>query len=293
MAERRKRGVLSDERTGPWFLALIPALLALLAAFGLPIVELFSASLHKMAGPAQIGDAFTLDNYADVFRDSLFAEVLARTVGLGLVVVIFCLLIGYPVSYLLARTNAKWRDFAFFLVTASLLVSSVVRNLGWFPILGESGMLNWLLIHAGLLRTPASMVGNVAGVVIGLVHAELPIAILVLTTVIRRIEPELEEAARSLGAPPLETFWRVVLPLSLPGIVSGSLLIFTLAISAFTTPAILGGNRVLIMAIYVAQQFQIVLDYPAGATAAVLLLVTAALLTWAATLLRMRGGDQA
>jgi len=274
-----------------WFWALLPSLATLFIVFGLPIVDLIYTSLHGMAGPAQITDRFTLENYSDFFNDTFMLNILGRTVWLGFVVVCCCLLVAYPVAYLLARTSAKWRDLALFLITASLLVSSVVRNLGWFPILGESGLVNWLLTSIGIIHTPIRMVGNFTGVVIGLVHAQLPIMILTLTTVIQRIEPELEEAARNLGAAPLEAFWRVMLPLSLPGIVSGSLLVFTLSISAFTTPAILGGNSVLIMAIYVAQQFRTVLDYPAGASAAILLLVTAAILTLTAMRIRARGSE--
>ncbi len=279
------------ERRAPWFLALLPSLVVLLLVFGLPLLELVYVSFHPTGGPAQIGPGLTLENYTVVFEDRLFADVMARTVGLGLAVVLCCLVVGYPVSYLLARATGSWRGTAFFLVTVSLLVSSVVRNLGWFPILGESGVVNWILTSTGVIQTPLRLVGNIVGVMIGLVHAELPIMILTLTTVIRRIEPDLEEAAQSLGGGPVAVFWRVLLPLSLPGVISGSLLIFTLSISAFTTPAILGGNRVLIMAIYIAQQFQIVLDYPAGASAAIMLLVTAAGLTWAATRIRARGGE--
>ena len=139
------------------------------------------------------------------------------------------------------------------------------------------------------MRTPLKLVGNTPGVVIGLVHTQLPIMILTLTAVIQRIEPDLEEAARNLGAAPWETFWRVVLPLSLPGVITGALLAFTLSISAFTTPAILGGNSLLIMATYIAQQFQTVLDYPKGASAALILMVTVALLTVAALRIRPRG----
>jgi putative spermidine/putrescine transport system permease protein len=115
--------------------------------------------------------------------------------------------------------------------------------------------------------------------VIGLVHALLPFMILTLTTVIQRIEPELEEAAASLGAGPLQKFLQVLLPLSLPGIVGGSLLVFTMAIAAYTTPVIMGGNRILVMATFIGQQFRTVLDYPLGATSAAVLLLLAGLLS--------------
>jgi putative spermidine/putrescine transport system permease protein len=287
--EPAKRIANRPARLDPWFLALLPTLGMLLIVFGLPIADLFYLSLHGMAGPAQIGDDLTFENYRAFAQDSLIAAVLARTIWLGLVVVGCCLLIAYPVAYLLARTSGRWRNPVLLVVTACMLISSVVRNLGWFPLLGESGLVNWLLLSLRLIHEPFQLVGKFPGVVIGLVHTQLPIMILTLTAVIQRIEPDLEEAARNLGAPPFETLWRIVLPLSLPGIIAGSLLCFTLTISAFTTPAILGGNSVLIMAIYIAQQFQTVLNYPAGASAAILLLVTAAVLTLIALRIRARG----
>ncbi len=111
--------------------------------------------------------------------------------------------------------------------------------------------------------------------VIGLVHALLPFMILTLTTVIQRIEPELEEAAARLGAGPIRTFFHVLLPLSLPGVIGGSLLVFTMAIAAYTTPVIMGGNRVMVMATFIGQQFRTVLDYALGATAAAVLMLLA------------------
>lgn len=286
-------GIFSDtpRRIDSWYLALLPGLGVLLIVFGLPIFDLAFTSLHTMTGPAQIGNEFTFTNYTAFVGDPFYAAIMLRTIWLGFLVVVCCLLIAFPVAYLLARTSANWRGPVLLVVTSCMLVSSVVRNLGWFPILGESGLVNWLLLSIGLLHTPLQLVGHFSGVVIGLVHTQLPIMILTLTAVIQRIEPDLEEAARNLGASPFETLWRVVLPLSLPGIVAGSLLGFTLSISAFTTPSILGGNSVLIMAIYVAQQFQTVLNYPAGASAAILVLVTAAILTLIALRIRARGSE--
>jgi putative spermidine/putrescine transport system permease protein len=178
-------------------------------------------------------------------------------------------------------------------VIAPLLVSAVVRNLGWFPLLSDSGLVNWLLMSLGLINSPLKFINNFTGVIIGLVHALLPIMILTLTTVIQRIDLDLEEAAANLGAGPLLVFWRVLLPLSLPGVVSGSLLVFSMAVSAYTTPAILGGNRVLVMATYIAQQFRAVLDYPAGSTAAAVLLLFTVLLTILALRIRTKEGDSA
>jgi putative spermidine/putrescine transport system permease protein len=279
----------SPRQADPWLWILLPTLAVFGLIFAAPLADLILLSFHHMSGPAQVDAAYTLANYRAFVTDPFYLEMLLRTCGLGMLVTLGCLVVGYPVAYYLARTPSRWRGFALFLVISPLLVSAIVRNIGWFPLLSQSGAVNWLLLKLGLIVTPLSLINNFTGVVIGLVHALLPFMILTLTTVIQRIESDLEEAAANLGAGPLQTFWRVLLPLSLPGVVSGSLLVFAMAISAYTTPAILGGNRVLVMATYIAQQFRTVLNYPAGGTAAALLLLFAIVLTVLALQVRPAG----
>lgn len=288
-ADQPTAGAREPRRIDVWLWILLVPLAVLVIVFGIPIADLITLSFHEMSGPGQVGSDLTLQNYIAFITDRFFLEMLGNTFLMGSVVVASCLVIGYPVAYYLARTTSRWRAMALFLVVAPLLVSAIVRNIGWFPLLSQSGVVNWFLVSSGLIDSPIRLVNNFTGVVIGLVHALLPFMVLTLTTVIQRVEPELEEVAANLGAGPMRVFLRVLLPLSLPGVVSGSLLVFTMAISAYTTPAILGGNRVLVISTYIAQQFRTVLDYPAGATASALLLVFAALLTVLALRLRPRG----
>ena len=262
-----------------WALLSLPMVLTLAMVFAVPIGCLIALSFFSMTGPAQVGDEFSLENYRSFVTDPFYHRIILNTFWLGGVVVFFCLIVGYPVSYFLARTKSRWRGMLLFLVVAPLLVSAVVRNIGWFPILSNEGLVNWLLLKSGLISTSLPLISNFTGVVIGLVHALLPFMILTLTTVIQRIEPELEEAAASLGAGPLQKFVQVLLPLSLPGIVGGSLLVFTMAIAAYTTPVIMGGNRILVMATFIGQQFRTVLDYPLGATSAAVLMLLAGILS--------------
>jgi putative spermidine/putrescine transport system permease protein len=277
--------------TDVWFWILVPTIVVLGIIFGLPLGALISVSFHETTGPAQAGTEFTWVNYGALFQDSFYLELVSRTLKLGLIVVGISLLISYPTAYVLARTRSRWRGTALFLVISPLLISAVVRNLGWFPLLSERGLINWGLMSLGITREPIIFINNFTGVVIGLVHAVLPIMILTLTTVIQRIEFDLEEAAANLGAGPLLVFWKVVVPLSLPGVLAGSLLVFSMAVSAYTTPAVLGGNRVLVMATYIAQQFRSVLDYPSGATAAAVLLLFTLLLTVLALRARTKDGE--
>lgn len=271
-----------------WFTLLVPGLVVLSLVFVLPLVFLAANSLHPGAGMGQVGPEWTLANYVRFLGDPFYLGILVDTMVIGLIVVSICAVIGYPVAYFLARTRSRWRGTLTFIVIAPMLISVVVRNLGWLPVLGDSGLINWLLLSTGLTAQPVKLVYNLTGVIIGLVHALSPFMILSLVTVIRRIEPELEEAAINLGAGPFETFWRVVLPLSRPGLLAGGLLVFTLSVAAYITPAMMGGKRVLVMAVYVEQQIRSVLNYPFGATAAVVLLAVTTL----CTLLALRVGRE-
>jgi len=283
IAARRRPGA----RPG-WFGLAVPAVVTLLLVFVLPLAFLASNSLHPGGSMGRIGPAWTLDNYLRFLGDGFYLGILLDTLAIGLLVVAICAVIGYPVAYFLARTRSRWRGALTFAVLAPMLISVVVRNLGWLPVLGDSGLVNWLLLSLGLTDQPVKLVYNLTGVVIGLVHALSPFMIMSLITVIRRIEPALEEASINLGAGPFETFWRVVLPLSRPGLLAGSLLVFTLSIAAYITPAMMGGKRVLVMAVFIEQQVRSVLNYPFGATAAVVLLSVVT----AATLLALRIGRE-
>jgi len=238
-----------------------------------------SFSLLNFAGPGRSSGPLTLRNFIEILSNPYYLRVLANTCLLGVIVVSFCVVLGYPVGYFLARTTSKWRGVLVLLVLGPLLVSSVIRNLGWVPMLGANGLVNWTLLSLGITRQPLALMNNFTGVVIGTTHALLPFMILMLMAVIQRIHPSLEEAAKSLGGGVWSTFWQIIFPLSLPGLVSGYLIVFTLAISYYTTPAMLGGNRVVVMSTYIEQQVRSVLNYPFGAALAVTLTFVAAGMT--------------
>ena len=273
----------STERSEPlpirWGVLSLPAVLGLLFAFGLPIALLTANSLFRHAGPGRVAPTVTLDNYVAFLTDPFFLRILLDTFVLGFMVVSICAILGYPVAYFLARTRSRWRGMMIFLVVAPLLVSAVIRNLGWVPLLGTNGFVNWLLLLLGLVDRPVALVNNFVGVVIGTSHAVMPFMILMLMTVIQRINPEIEEAAVNLGASQWQNFWQIVFPLSIPGLLGGYLIVFTITISSFTTPAMLGGNRVLIMSTFISQQVRFVLNYAFGATCAVILMAVAIALT--------------
>lgn len=262
-----------------WGGLILPALLLLTLVFVLPIGQLALNSFHRNAGMGVVDPAWTLSNYLKFLGDPFYYGILLDTLLLGVVVVSICLVIGFPVAYFLARTRSRWRGTLIFVVVSPLLISVVIRNVGWLPILGSSGVINWLLLNLHIVSEPVRMISNFTGVVIGLVHALSPFMILSLMTVIQRIEPEIEEASINLGASPFETFWRIVVPLSRPGVLAGYLLVFTVVLSAFTTPGMMGGNRVLVMSTYISQQIRTVLNYPFGAMASVVLMLVTTVIT--------------
>jgi len=268
-----------DPLGGPWGLLAFPGVLALAAVFAVPVFILVFKSLYLDAGMARLQPGITLENYIRFFGDPFYLGILWETLKLGFVVVTACIILGYPVAYFLARTEYRHRGLLIFLIVAPLFISVVVRNLGWVPLLSDSGFVNWVLIKLGVVSTPLKLINNFTGVVIGLTHSSLPFMILTLIPVIQRIDPSIEEASQNLGASPWQTFLKVVLPLSKPGLLGGYLLILTTTIAAFTTPAVLGGRRVLVMPVYIEQQFRSALQYGLGATIATVLLITGAILT--------------
>ena len=261
-----------------WPLAAVPAVALLLVVFALPFLLLAETSLHVDQGLAQVSADFTASNYLTFVTDPFYLQILSRTVAMGLIVGLGCAILAYPVAYFVARSDGALRACAIFFVLAPLLISLVIRNLGMFPILGESGLINTALKWLGLANEPLHLVNNLVGVEIGLIHALLPLMVLSLVVAIQSIDYEVELAAANLGAPPLRVFFRVVFPLSRPGLISGSVLVFTLATSAYTTPVMLGGNRVLVMSTFLAKEMLNALNYAFAATCAVMLVITSVLL---------------
>ena len=268
----------------------LPCFAALSVLFIFPIVTLLGYSLHPYDGPAQVGPEFTLANFRTIMTDDLTAKIMIKTLGLGFAVLALDLVLAYPVAYFLARTQSRLRGFYIFLAISPLLISAVVRNLGWFPILASNGFVNWLLT-AIVGSTPVPLINTFLAVTLALAHALLPLMILTLFTVIQRIDPEIERAAVSLGAHPFMAFMRVVFPLTRPGLIGGGMLVFAIAIAAFTTPAFMGGNKVVVMAIHIAQLVRSTLDYAMGAAAAVVLVVTSAVIAVAALSWQRVGGE--
>lgn len=256
-------------------LLIVPAVALLFTFFVLPYVTIVLMSVRTTSARAPYGDGYTLAHFTGALSDSYILGVLGRTVGLGLIVTVIALIIGYPVAYHLARTRSRWKGLLYTLVLSPLLVGLVVRTFGWVIILSKNGVANQSLKWLGLTDTSVQLMNNNLGVTIALVHVFLPFIILPLLGNIQAINPELEAAARSLGASRVKAFMRVTLPLSVPGIQAGTILVFVLAISAYVTPAMLGGARAKTMSVLVVQYLIDNFRWPAGAALALILAMTA------------------
>ena len=267
------------QRFGP-ILLIAPVVALLFAFFVLPYISILIMSVRTASGSAPYGDGYTLVHFTGALGDPYILGVLARTLGLGLLVTVITLLLGYPVAYHLARTESRWKGLLYTFVLSPLLVGLVVRTFGWMIILSNNGVANQTLKGLGLVETSIQLMNNNLGVTIALVHVFLPFIILPLLGNIQAINPELEQAARSLGASRLKVFLRVTLPLSIPGIQAGTILVFVLAISAYVTPAMLGGARAKTMSVLVVQYLVDNFRWPAGAALALILAVTAIVSVW-------------
>lgn len=250
---------------------LLPVLLVNLGTFLWPVLSLASLSFRPALPGGGLGDAWTLQTWAGVLADSYYAELILHSVLVSLGITLLTLLASYPLALFVHRAAPRWRNLLVVLCIAPLLVSAVVRTYGWLVILGDGGVLPSLLRGIGI--APGRLVFNETGVVIGLTEILMPYMILALLAGFGRLDPALEDAAASLGAPPWTRFRRVVLPLTMPGVLLGCLLAFVLAVSSFITPKLLGGGRVNLLATEIFDQAIVTLNWPVAAALSVIVLV--------------------
>jgi len=255
----------------PWG-AVAPATLLFLAILAAPLAMTFGLSLNAWDSARGVIGTYGLGNYAEIFGDSFYATVFLRTLRISLWVTASCVLLGTPEAYILKRMREPWRSTFILVVIGPLLVSVVARTLGWAILLNGNGPLSWALRFAGLAEGPVSLMFTETGVVIGLVHVLVPFMVLSVWAALSRMDPASENAALSLGASRGTIFRRIVLPQAMPGVLAGSIMVFALSMSAFATPAIIGGRRLKVAATLAYDEFLNTLDWPLGAAVAVLLL---------------------
>jgi putative spermidine/putrescine transport system permease protein len=242
-----------------WTLILLgPPLAFIIAFFIVPFLVLAASSVHAEDG------AFTLANYGKALLDFYYWNTL------------IALLIGYPLAYYMTRVlrSRVLRRLLYIIVVTPLFTSNIVRAFGWIIMLGRRGIVNETLIGLGLIERPLALLFTQTSIVIGLSYIMTPFMVLTVASVLQNVDRSLEEAAQDLGAGRLATFMTVTLPLSLPGIIAGSLIVFTLSVSAYVTPSIMSGGKSVVMSMLIFQQYTSVFDFNFGATLAVTLLIT-------------------
>jgi putative spermidine/putrescine transport system permease protein len=261
-----------------------PATIFVAIMLMIPIVILFRYSLNAFVPGKFMVDALTIENYVKFFTDPYYTTILWRTLRVAALCTLICLIMGFPLAYVLARTQTRYKNLLIMLVVLPLFMGNAVRAAGWMTLFGSKGFVNATLMGSGLIAQPLEIMYTETAVIIGITAVNLPFMVLTLQSVIEGIDRAVEEAAMSLGAGPWHTFRRVVWPLALPGTVAGTILTFILGMNAYATPVLLGGPKFTMMGPLVFGQFAQQNNWPFGAAIAFILMLATLVLTAIANL---------
>lgn len=256
-----------------WQLAL-PLALYFAAFFAAPLAIMLAISVSAETDRSFVGLAY----YLRFFADSLSRESLLATLWLGAKTTLLCLLLGYPLAWLHSRSSRRVQTLILFVVILPLLTSVVVRTFAWIVILGRLGIVNSLLLELGLIEAPLRLLYTESAVVVALAQIQMPLMVLPLMTSFAQLDPRTHEASISLGASAWRTLFSVTLPLTLPGMIAGSMLVYAAAVTAFVTQTIVGGGRLIYMPLLIYQQAISLNNWPFAATVSIVLLATVLLL---------------
>jgi putative spermidine/putrescine transport system permease protein len=259
-------------RAVPYWLSA-PTALVFFGLVIIPIVMTVLLSFYDWGQYKGIVPEFTLKNWREIAGDDYFYGIFLRTFRIALITTCIAILIGVPEAYILNRLAPRWRGVFLLVILGPLLISVVARTLGWALLLGSTGIVNLALVESGILREPLEFMFTETGVVVALTHVLVPFMILSVWTALQRLDPSVENASTSLGAGPFTVWRRIVLPQIIPGILSGAVIVFSLAASAFASPAIIGGRRLKVVSTLAYDEFLNTLNWPLGAAVVTLLLV--------------------
>lgn len=250
---------------GGWAVLVLPALVFLVLFF---LAPLFTMSLRSVTDPPDAG----LSNYIQFFEGNANLRALRTTFWIAFISTLACLLIGYPYAYLMTIVSGRVAGLLLIAVLLPFWSSLLVRTFAWQVILRDTGIINRFLLDLGVISEPLTLIRTTTGVILGMSHILLPFMVLPMYAVMRRIDPEFGRAAANLGAAPATAFLRIFVPLSLPGVLAGSLLVFVLALGFYITPALLGGPRDQMISQLIVDEVQQALDWGAASAMAVLLM---------------------
>ncbi|WP_315736974.1 MULTISPECIES: ABC transporter permease [unclassified Bradyrhizobium] len=257
----------------------LPALMLFLGVVVIPLAMTVMLSFHDWGQYKGIEPVFILKNWIEIFDDPYYAEMFWRTFRVAVLATLITAVFGVPEAYILNRMQGPWKGLFLLVIIGPLLISVVARTLGWALLFGgNNGLANKLLMTSGLIDSPVRFMFTETGMVIALAHAMMPFMVLAVWTALQRLDPQVENAALSLGASSLTVVRRIVLPQIMPGVLSGAIIVFSLSASAFATPAIIGGRRLKVAATLAYDEFLNTLNWPLGAAVAVLLLIALVLI---------------
>lgn len=251
-----------------------PALLIVGVLMVAPLVWLLSMSVIDVTGQ------MSLENYRLFFSEEAYVEMFLNTFRIALIVTVICVLLGYPVAYLISILPSKWAGLLMLLVLVPFWTSGLVRTFAWLIILQRNGVVNKTLALLGVIDRPLTLVHNTTGTVIGMVHIMVPFLVLPLYASMKTIDTNLMRAAANVGSSPTHAFFRIFLPLSMPGLVAGTVMVFVMCLGFYITPALLGGGRVKLIAQRIEESISLYPTWGPAAALAVLLLAMTALCLW-------------
>jgi len=254
----------------PWFLSG-PALLLFTALLVAPLILTGLLSFHVFDQVKGITQSWTVDHYLAVMVDPYYHVIFWRTFWISALTALICIVIGVPEAYILSRMSNPWRSLFLLVLLAPLLVSVVVRSFGWSMLLGPQGIVHAVLqiFGAGSIR----ILYTESAIMIAMVHVMLPFMVIPVWTSLQKLDPQVQDAALSLNATPFTTMRRIIFPQIMPGILSGSLIVFGLSASSFVIPGLLGGRRLKMVATIVYDEYMHELNWPLGAAIALILLI--------------------
>ncbi|MFL6517825.1 MAG: ABC transporter permease [Bacillus sp. (in: firmicutes)] len=271
---REKKKNLTKKKLD-YMLLLLPTLGIFIFFFLLPLFFLFITSFKTFDAASGIGNDWTLQNYIKFITDKFYLGVVWRTVKIALITTLAAIVISFPVAYQITKAKGRIKNYLTLLVLSPLLISMVIRCYGWVILLSNNGVVNNALMNFGLIDKPLTLLYTEFSVVIGMVHVLFPYMVLSIMGSLERIDPSVIRASQNLGASSFRTFFSVILPLTLPGIFAGSVMVFSLGVSSFVTPAILGGPQVKVMSFLTYEQVGIMLNWPYGSAIGFLLIFIA------------------
>jgi spermidine/putrescine transport system permease protein len=269
---------LRENQTAQGLFLISPANLYLIILVVLPLILVAILSFLSRGSYGGIEYKFNITNYTRLF-DPLYGKVMVFSLGVGLGTTIICILVGYPLAYYIARAPARQRSLLLFLILLPFWTNFVIRIFAWMNILRTGGLLDRFLQGIHLTQGPLNLLYTPTAVMIGMVYEFLPFMVLPLYTSLEKIENSLLEAAADLGAPPWKAFMRVTFPLSIPGMIAGTILTFIPAMGMFVVPDILGGAKTVLIGNVIRNQFLTARDWPFGSAASMILMVMTMVLT--------------